>query len=151
MRNGIIACVVLLTTGCADFNFSVWPSILNATDAGAGSPKHLGRHQSTLTIEATRSELRNAYQDALLILGFSDIRHHDNVVAGDRRFIMGFVCGVGGETLSMKTEHVAGDRYSVTVVSYKKFPYPSSTRFLDEDFLDVLVQLLDGGKEFNAS
>ncbi len=151
MRNGIIVCFVLLSTGCADFNFSVWPSILNAMDDGAGLPKYLGKHQSTVTIDRTPPELRNAYRDALLILGFADIRHYDNVFLGDRKFIMGFVCGVGGETLYVKTEHLAGDAYSVTVVSYKRFPYPASTRFLDEDFIDILLQLLHSGNEFDAS
>jgi hypothetical protein len=151
MGRGIIACIALLLVGCADFNFATQISILGAMNDGPGLPKYLGKHQSSMTVNGTPSELQNAYRDALLILGFSDIREADNVIRGDRGFIIGFVCGVGGETLHLTTEHLVGDQYYVRVVSYKRFPYPVSTRFLDEDFRDILVQLLNSAGEYKDS
>ena len=94
-------------------------------------------------VSGTRSELSNAQRDALLMLGCSDIREDENTFRGDRTFVPGFICGVGGETLYVRTAQLTENRYSVRVVSYKRFPYPAATRFLDGDFCDILVQLLD--------
>jgi hypothetical protein len=101
-------------------------------------------------VTGTRSELSNAHRDALLMLGCSDIREEDNTFRGDRTFVPGFWCGVGGETLYVTAEQVRENKYSVVVVSYKRFPYPAATRFLDGDFCDILVQLLNDPNIANA-
>jgi|SRR5665213_560260 len=143
MHNGIIACLLLLLVGCADFDFSAHPSILNAKKDGPGLPKYLDKHQSTVLINATHTRLLEAQRDALLILGCSDISQAGDSLRGDRPFIMGFVCGVGGETLCVTTDQPIEGRYRISVVSYNRFPYPEATRFLDGDFRDLLVQLLN--------
>lgn len=142
MRNGLMACLLLLLVGCADFDFSVRPSFLDAKRDGPGLPKYLEKRQSVVVINATHSKLLEAQRDALLMLGCSSMRQESNTFRGDRTFIMGFVCGVGGETLYVTTDQLAEDKYFVSVVSYKRFPYPEATRFLDGDFRDLLVQLL---------
>jgi hypothetical protein len=142
LRKGMIACILLLLTGCADFSFSTQPSILNARRDGPGLPKYLDKHQSLVVVDGTRSKLVDANRDTLLMLGCSQIREDDNSFRGDRAFIPGFVCGIGGETLYVTTDQLTENRYSVRVVSYKRFPYPAAPRFLDEDFCDILVQLL---------
>lgn len=150
MRNGIIACLLLLLVGCADFDVSVRPSFLDAKSDGPGLPKYLDKHQSFVLINASHSRLLEAQRDALLLLGCSAIRQKGNTLRGDRAFIMGFVCGVGGETLSVTTDQLAENRYSVSVVSYKRLPYPEAPRFLDGDFRDLLVQLLSDPHDANA-
>jgi len=150
MGNGVIACMLLLLVGCADFDFSVRPSIFNAKKDGPGLPKYLDKHQSVVMFNGTRSELLHAQRDALLMLGCSDIREGDNTFRGDRAFIPGFVCGVGGETLYVTSDQLRENRYSVRVVSYKRFPYPEATRFLDGDFCDLLVQLLSDPHDGHA-
>ena len=142
MRNGMITCILLLLTGCADFSLSPYPSILNARRDGPGLPKYLDKHQSVVLVNGTHSKLLDAQRDALLMLGCSDIRENDNTFRGDRAFIPGFVCGVGGETLYVTSDQLRENRYCVRVVSYKRFPYPAAPRFLDGDFCDLLVQLL---------
>jgi hypothetical protein len=150
LRNGIIACILLLLTGCADFQFAAQPSILNARRDGPGLPKYLDKHESVVMVNGTHSELLNAHRDALLMLGCSDIRELNNTFRGDRTFVPGFACGVGGETLHVRTDQLTENRYSIRVVSYKRFPYPAATRFLDGDFCDILVQLLNDPNLANA-
>ena len=143
MRNGIIACMLLLLVGCADFDFSAHPSILNAKKNGPGLPKYLDKRQSIVLINATHTRLLEAQRDALLILGCSNISQAGDSLRGDRPFIMGFVCGIGGETLYVTTDQFTKGSYRIGVVSYNRFPYPEATRFLDCDFRDLLVQLLN--------
>lgn len=146
----MIACILLLLTGCADFSLSTQPSILNARRDGLGLPKYLDKHQSVVVVDGTRSKLLDACRDALLMLGCSKIREDDNALRGDRAFVPGFACGVGGETLHVRTDQLTENRYSVRVASYKRFPYPAATRFLDGDFCDILVQLLNDPNIANA-
>lgn len=141
MREIILAGLLPCLVGCADFRFSD-VSVLNSKRDDPGLPRYLGKHQSVVVVNGTRSQLMEAQRDALLILGCSKVREGDNSVGGDRAFIPGFVCGVGGETLHVTSEQVRTNKYTVRVVSYKRFPYPAATRFLDGDFCDLLVQLL---------
>ena len=147
MGKVIIACFLVLFMGCADYDFSGSPSILGAKKDGPGLPKYLDKHESVVTVRATHSEMLNAHRDALLILGCSDIRELGNTFRGDRTFVPGFACGVGGETLHVRTDELAENRYSVRIVSYKRFPYPAATRFLDGDYGDLLVQLLSHSRD----
>jgi hypothetical protein len=151
MRNAIAACLLLLMTGCADFDFSVRPSFLDTKRDGPGLPRYLDKRESVALINATtHSRLLDAERDALLMLGCSNVREEGNTFRGDRPFIMGFVCGVGGETLYVTTDQFTEDSYSVRVVSYKRCPYPEATRFLDGDFRDLLVQLLSDPHDADA-
>jgi hypothetical protein len=150
MGKGFIACLLVWFVGCADYDFSVNPSILGAKKDGPGLPKYVDKHESVVTVSATRVEILNAHRDALLILGCSNIREHSNTFRGDRTFVPGFACGVGGETLHVRTEALAENRYSVRIVSYKRFPYPAATRFLDGDYGDLLLQLLNPPHNGNA-
>jgi hypothetical protein len=136
--------------GCADFDFSGSPSIFGAQKDGPNLPKYLDKHQSVVMVNGTRSELLNAHRDALLMLGCADIRELNNTFRGDRTFVPGFACGVGGETLHVTTEQLTETNYSVRAVSYKRFPYPAAPRFLDGDFCDLLVQLLNAPHDGNA-
>lgn len=138
-----MAGLLLLLAGCADFDFSAHPSILNARKDGPGFPKYLDKRRSTVLINATPVRLLAAQRDALLILGCSNIRQVGDSLLGDRPFIMGFVCGVGGETLCVTTDQITDGRYRLGVVSYNRFPYPAAPRFLDGDFCDLVVQLLN--------
>jgi hypothetical protein len=147
MRNVIFACLLPLLVGCADFNVHTHPSIFGAKKDGPDLPKYLDKHQTVVVVKGTRSELLSAHRDALLMLGCSDIREYDNTFRGDRTFIPGFACGVGGETLHVTTDQLTENRYSVRVVSYKRFPYPVATCFLDGDFCDLLLQLLSDPQE----
>ena len=149
MREFVLICLIFLLAGCADFDFSIRPSILNSKKDGPDLPRYLGKHESVVVVRGTRSELLNAQRDALLILGCSDIREDVYTFRGDRSFVPGIVCGVGGETLYVTTEPMSGNRYSVSVVSYKRYPFPAGPRFLDEDFCDLLEQLL--GRQDNAN
>jgi hypothetical protein len=137
--------------GCADFDFSVRPSFFDTERDGPDLPRYLDKRQSVVVINATtHSKLSDAERDALLMLGCSHIREEGNTFRGDRRFIMGFVCGVCGETLYVTTDQLTENSYFVRVVSYKRFPYPEATRFLDGDFRDLLVQLLSDSRDANS-
>ena len=141
----MIACFLILITGCADFNLSTLPtepSIFDARRDGPGLPMYLDKHQSFLVVEGTRTRLLNACRDALLILGCSKIHEDGNTFQADRTFIPGFVCGVGGESFHVTADQLAENRYFVRIVSFKRFPYPAAPRFLDRDFSDIIVQLL---------
>ena len=131
----------LLVSGCADFNFAVWPSILGSKIDSPGAPRYLGKHESRLQLDDAGPQTGPTVRDALSILGFTEIQIDQNLVTAKRPFIIGFVCGVGGETLSVRSILHADETQSLDVVSYKTFPYPSSTRFLDEEFLDLFTQL----------
>ena len=150
MRKVIIACLLPMLVGCADFDFSIRPSIFNAKKDGPGLPKYLDKHESVVLVNGTHSKLLDAERDALLMLGCSHIREDDNTFRGDRPFITGFVCGVGGETLYVTSDQLRENGYAVRVVSYKRFPYPEATRFLDQDFCDLLVQLLSDFHDAHA-
>jgi hypothetical protein len=128
--------------GCADFSFHQ-PSLLYARKDGLDLPRYLDKHQSSTAVNSTAPRLSQACRDTLLILGCSQIVESDNRWRGDRPFVPGFACGVGGETLCVTTDQLAEGRFFVRVVSYKRFPYPAAPRFLDGDFCDILVQLLD--------
>jgi len=141
----MIACFLLLITGCADFSlFSLpaQPSLFDARRDGPGLPMYLDKRQSVLVVEGTRTRVLNACRDALLILGCSKIHEDGNTFQADRTFIPGFVCGVGGESFHVTADQLAENRYLVRIVSYKGFPYPAAPRFLDRDFSDIIVQLL---------
>ena len=150
MRNSLMACLLLLLVGCADFDSSVRPSFLDAKSDGPGLPKYLEKRQSVAVISTTHARLLAAQRDALLMLGCSGICQNSNTFRGDRAFIIGFVCGVGGETLYVTANPLAHDKYFVSAVSDKRFPYPEATRFLDADFRDLLVQLLNDPEYANA-
>jgi hypothetical protein len=142
MRNGAVACIVFLLAGCADYDFSSRLSILDAKRDGPGLPKYLDKRQTIVRVNGTQTDLINAYRDAMLMLDCAKIVENKDAVRGDRKFVWGFACGVGGETLHVTTEELKENHYSVRVVSYKRFPYPAATRFLDRDFCDILVQIL---------
>jgi hypothetical protein len=151
LRNIIALCLLPLLVGCADFDFSVRPSFLDTQRDGPDLPRYLDKRESVTFINSTtHSRLVDAERDALLMLGCSKIREEGNTFRGDRPFIIGFVCGVGGETLYVTTEQVAENSYSVHVVSYKRCPYPEATRFLDGDFRDLLAQLLSDPHDVNT-
>lgn len=134
---------VSLSFGCADFNYTVWPSILGSEKDGPGLPRYLDKRESELAVGDTESIMRLAVRDALTILGFSQAALDSSVVTATRPFTMGFVCGIGGETLYLEIVRIDGRIEIVKVVSYKTFPYPSSTRFFDDKFIDLLRQLLE--------
>lgn len=142
MRNAMIACLLFLFAGCSDFNLFNQPSLLYTRRDGPGLPRYLDKRQSSVVVDVTRSKLPDACRDALLILGCSKIDENKNTFRGDRAFMLGFDCGVGGETLYVTTDQLTENKYLVQVVSYKRFPYPAAPRFLDADFCDILVQIV---------
>ena len=143
MRNGLIAGILVLLTGCAGLSYSNQPSILYARRDSPGLPKYLAKQLSFVVIDGTYSRLLDVQRDALLILGCYKIHEEEHAIRGDRTFVPGFACGIGGETLYVTTDQLTEDRYFVRVTSYKRFPYPAATHFLDEDFCDILIQLLN--------
>jgi hypothetical protein len=138
----MMACLLISFTGCSDFDLFNQPSLLYARRDRPGLPRYLDKHESSVVINGTASNLSYACRDALLMLGCSKIVENKNALRGDRAFILGFDCGVGGETLYVTSDQLKEDRYLVQVVSYKRVPYPAATRFLDADFCDLLVQIL---------
>ena len=126
------------------------PSLLYVKRDGPGLPRYLDKHQSSVVVNVTGPDLSDTCRDALLMLGCSKIHQNKNTFRGDRAFILGFDCGVGGETLYITTDQLRENRYLVQVVSYKRFPYPAAPRFLDADFCDILIQILYDPNTANA-
>ena len=135
--------MMFLFAGCADLDPSTPITILNKKSDGEGLPDYLDKHESAVYTNASYHQILSATKDALLILGCSDIQESIAFFRGDRDFIPGIVCGVGGETLIVKMSSISECEHRVDIISYKRYPYPAASRFLDNDFVHIFIHLLE--------
>lgn len=142
MRSLATLVLIGLCAGCSDLDISRVQWDLKAKNDGAGLPDYLDKQETVVTVEARYSQLCESLKDSLLILGCQTIRQVGQDFRGDRKFVPGFVCGVGGETLLVSIDSLSPHKHRVRVVSYKRHPYPAAPRFLDGACCDILLQLL---------
>ena len=135
--------MIFLFIGCADFDPSTPITILNKKNDGEGLPDYLGKHESRMYTTASYSKILSASKDAFIILGCNNIQESTAFLRGDRDFIPGIACGMGGETLIIKIKPIPEGKHQVDIISYKRYPYPAAPRFLDMDFVHIFMQLLE--------
>ena len=142
MRSVWTLSLLAIVSGCAALEEDARLSILEKWDDGPGLPSYLDKREHSVRVAGSRVDVELACKDSLWMLGCSEVREDLNGFIGERRFIPGFVCGSGGETLYVTMKPLDLRAFSVTAVCYKRYPYPASSRFLDETFCDLLAQIL---------